>query len=1513
MSVLCLVGCAITWPILFPIHIIGGAGNKQLDALSFSNVQNPQLYYGHVVVAWIFFGTRIGVLHDNARKHPLCHVEAGVSPFSFVCEPNIVSHSFIPGCAETIPLQEEAVQSWLIDWRRPETTYIKRAHAAHLKSAHGGLNDSRSSINTSPVEVEKGLQQFPTAADVKRPSHRLGLMFGKRVDTIDWLRAQLKEAIPQIEKLQQGHRAGKEKPASAVFIEFGTQMEAQIAFQTLSHHHPFQMTPRFIGISPNQVIWPALQYSWWQRIVRKFLVQGFITVLIIFWSIPSAFVGSISNITYLANLLPFLKFIDSLPAIVKGAISGVLPTVALALLMALVPIFLRWCARQSGLPSTAQVELFTQNAHFVFQVVQVFLVTTITSAASAATSQIIKDPLSAKDLLANNLPKASNFYISYFLFQGLILSSAAVMQVITFLVFKLLRVLFDKTPRKLYQRWAALAGLSWGTVFPVFTNMVVIAITYSCIAPLILGFSAFGLYLVYQAYRYNLLFVYDSIVDTKGLIYPRALQQVLTGIYLAEICMIGLFAVREAIGPLILMAIFTILTILAHISLNDALAPLLSALPRTLDNECDAEEEILEGIDRGFPSGSANDPEKGEFRTEKPHTECSGRRVRMRKAFLRLMTWLLHPSAYADYTSLRRKVRQDPGISYDPNIDDNAYHPPWVTAPTPLLWVPRDIGGISRQEVLLTRTVVPITDEEAYLDEKNKVVWDKLDDSAAPAYIGSMADPSSGIPQSSPQRNRHPSRPQGGRRGRGGGSHPPMTSNSQSQRGSRGASRSRGAGRDGRGTKQGGRSADRRPAANDDDTGGEPPGRGLRGDGTSSDRLTGDAKGSEGESAGKETAATDRAAADDADDSDVCFICTSKIEHLSIAPCNHRTCHICSLRMRALYKTKACAHCRTESSFVIFTDDRGKRYEEFTDKGFIRTDDNLGIKYETHEIFEDTVLLLRYNCPDKDCDIACLGDLCTRNKKVFTHEHELFSMAQLRKHEKYGDDNPGALDQSGFKGHPECGFCHQRFYGDDELFAHCRDKHERCHICDRRTGGSRPQYYVNYNALEEHFSKDHFLCLDKECLEKKFVVFESQMDLKAHQLECHPAGLSKDARRDARHVDMSTFDYRAPYQPRRRDGRRPLGRDPNSEPLPPSSAQPLRRDELAYQRQLAVQSAQSISQRSFGGQLTQPHPQTQPVRPSPAPSATSQPQLAVPPPPSIENLDLNAPAATPQEEARRIAHAAVMDRASSLLRHDALKIDEFRKKVSLYRSSRIEANELIESFFSLFDTSSTDLGKLVKELAHLYEDDSKRTGLLAAWNDWRAINEDYPALPGPSGVMPSTSLPNVGGGKRVLRLKSSTAQSSRSAVAQNPRLPGLLNPTSASNPFPSLPNLALKSQKGASSNRVWGTVPTPPASTPKTSPVPSRSASRAVVPTSRTTDTSEAFPALPAAPKPNVLMAGLTRGTVRWGAQGAGRGSTPAWGANNPTPAEVGADAGEASQKGKGKKGKGKQVLYHFG
>lgn len=84
-------------------------------------------------------------------------------------------------------------------------------------------------------------------------------------------------------------------------------------------------------------------------------------------------------------------------------------------------------------------------------------------------------------------------------------------------------------------------------------------------------------------------------------------------------------------------------------------------------------------------------------------------------------------------------------------------------------------------------------------------------------------------------------------------------------------------------------------------------------------------------------------------------------------------CTLPGMFSRASFRRARLITTQSESPFVVFTDDPVKRFEDFAAADLVRTDDNLGIKYEKDEIFEDTVILLRYNCPDRDCDTACFG------------------------------------------------------------------------------------------------------------------------------------------------------------------------------------------------------------------------------------------------------------------------------------------------------------------------------------------------------------------------------------------------------------------------------------------------------------------------------------------------------------------------------------------------------------
>merc|ERR1711963_112810 len=94
--------------------------------------------------------------------------------------------------------------------------------------------------------------------------------------------------------------------------------------------------------------------------IRHFPATIAISALIIFWAIPVAVVGIISNVNYLTANVPFLAWIDSIPPVILGVVTGLLPTVLLAVLMALVPIICRFFAKLAGV-SKNQVSELTES------------------------------------------------------------------------------------------------------------------------------------------------------------------------------------------------------------------------------------------------------------------------------------------------------------------------------------------------------------------------------------------------------------------------------------------------------------------------------------------------------------------------------------------------------------------------------------------------------------------------------------------------------------------------------------------------------------------------------------------------------------------------------------------------------------------------------------------------------------------------------------------------------------------------------------------------------------------------------------------------------------------------------------------------------------------------------------------------------------------------------------------------------------------------------------------------
>lgn len=140
-------------------------------------------------------------------------------------------------------------------------------------------------------------------------------------------------------------------------------------------------------------------------------------------------------------------------------------------------------------------------------------------------------------------------------------------------------------------------------------------------------------------------------------------------------------------------------------------------------------------------------------------------------------------------------------------------------------------------------------------------------------------------------------------------------------------------------------------------------------------------------------------------------------------------------------------------------------------------------------------------------------DICLEHKDLFIAEQKVYSAKGLVQHQTRGEPHEG------FKGHPPCNFCNQkRFYSNVELFKHLNEKHYECELCEQMHG-TQYRYYRDYEDLENHFRKDHYLCEEVECLIKKFVVFKTLLEFKAHNLTEHPH-LKKESRKIDVHFNI---------------------------------------------------------------------------------------------------------------------------------------------------------------------------------------------------------------------------------------------------------------------------------------------------------------------------------------------------------------------------------------------------------
>lgn len=600
------ISACILFPILLPVNASNGNNLSGFEILSYANVKNIKRLYTHVFMSWLVYILFMFLLYKELYHYMVFRHAIQTTPLydgllssRTVILTELNDNLSMEGELEKIYPQVHKIifahdlkeliakcDERSADFTKLESTLNSVINDAVAKQH----NKSEEKLNKLYNNNQKPKDELETYIPWKKlPTHRLGKWYippitkwfpsRRKVQTIQYCETNIAKLNNEIHDLQQDWQFDT-KRLPAVFLIFENQSDAQKCFQSVTTIlGRFSFGKKFIGVAPEDINWSNLNLTSWQRYIKFVGANAFLVAMIIFWAIPVAVVGCISNINFLTTKVPFLKFINNLPNFLLGLITGLLPTIALAILMSFVPPIIMKASSISGSLTSEETKNFTQKWFYAFQVIQVFFVTTLSSSASATVEAIIKRPQDAMTLLANNLPKASNFYIVYFLLLGLSTPTGNLLQIANLVLSKLFPFL-DSTPREKWTRFNILDQPDYSLVYPTVQILTCIFISYIIISPIILIFSTVAILFTFIAYLYNSNYVTSFPAnDARGKNYPMAMFQAMCPIYICQVCLMGLFIMSKSWGPLVLEIIALAVTALCHIYFKWFFLPLMDTIP----------------------------------------------------------------------------------------------------------------------------------------------------------------------------------------------------------------------------------------------------------------------------------------------------------------------------------------------------------------------------------------------------------------------------------------------------------------------------------------------------------------------------------------------------------------------------------------------------------------------------------------------------------------------------------------------------------------------------------------------------------------------------------------------------------------------------------------------------------------------------------------------------------------------------------------------------------------------
>lgn len=335
------------------------------------------------------------------------------------------------------------------------------------------------------------------------------------------------------------------------FVVMSTFTAATIAIQSMHSSKPGAMQVS-TAPEPRDILWENIYVSKGATRTRSILGEFLVILLISFYSVPVILVSLLVSESALISSSPRLAQLDQATALFSSAIAMVQPLCIVGLQQLLPPIFMG-ISRIEGLVSFSDVQMRAFSRYFLFQVLNVFLVTTIAGSIFDTIGIIVENPEAAFEMLGNSLPRMSSFFITFVTikaFFGLgveLVRASSLAQAAARIL--LLPDPTLRTARNIVAGMRAIDDPGWFPFHKILAQdllVVVIGVVFAVVAPLVLLPCVLFFSFSRIMWTHHHLYVYESVFESGGQFWPKIFRRFIFGLIIAQMTITGQFILKEA-------------------------------------------------------------------------------------------------------------------------------------------------------------------------------------------------------------------------------------------------------------------------------------------------------------------------------------------------------------------------------------------------------------------------------------------------------------------------------------------------------------------------------------------------------------------------------------------------------------------------------------------------------------------------------------------------------------------------------------------------------------------------------------------------------------------------------------------------------------------------------------------------------------------------------------------------------------------------------------------------------